>query len=259
MMLESGLLPDVPHERIEAAFAQAPGNELASGKFSSPESSSALVANGFGWFLERPDLLPCFVDPLRAGWQVEEVRLEAEMRFPWSGGRHPWLDVALELSNHLVGIESKRYEPFRSSKVPLISEAYFRDVWGREMTRYGAVLHALREKNLNYQMLDAAQLVKHAYGLRTALHRETRDASRHRQGWLVYLYAEPSAWPDGRSIDLGRVSQHRAEVVDFASRVLGDEITFHAISWHELIKTWQVAGLPALSRHARALSKSFAV
>jgi len=258
-MLEDGLLPDIPRGRIEAAFAAAPGNELASGKFASPESSSALVANGFGWFLERPDQLPCFVDALQSDWQVRDLRLEAEMRFPWSGGRHPWLDVALDLTGHLVGIESKRYEPFRSRKAPSISDAYFRDVWGEDMTRYGAVLQALRNEELSYDTLDAAQLVKHAYGLRTVLHREERETGTRRDGWLIYLYAEPSAWPDGRPVNPYRIAQHREEVAEFTDRVSGDEITFHAMTWRELLTSWEANGPQSLSNHAREISRSFAI
>ena len=41
-----------------AALRRAPGGELASGKFDSPESSAALVANAFGWFLQQPRKLP---------------------------------------------------------------------------------------------------------------------------------------------------------------------------------------------------------
>ena len=51
-------LPDLPVEAILTALAAAPGNELKSGKFDSPESSSALAVNAFGWFINRPDMLP---------------------------------------------------------------------------------------------------------------------------------------------------------------------------------------------------------
>ena len=54
-------LSGVPVEAVLAALARSPGNELASGKFDSPDSSAALAVNAFGWFLERAALLP----PLR--------------------------------------------------------------------------------------------------------------------------------------------------------------------------------------------------
>jgi len=53
-------LPGVPEHLVRQALDRAGGNELASGKFANPESSAALAANGFGWFIERPALLPAF-------------------------------------------------------------------------------------------------------------------------------------------------------------------------------------------------------
>ena len=51
--IQISLLPGVPLARIRALYERAPGNELASGKFTSPESSAALVANAFGFFFRR--------------------------------------------------------------------------------------------------------------------------------------------------------------------------------------------------------------
>mgnify|MGYP000284676347 CR=1 FL=1 len=51
-------LPHVPADAVLAALSRAAGNEIASGKFDSAESSQALTANAFGRFLEHPALLP---------------------------------------------------------------------------------------------------------------------------------------------------------------------------------------------------------
>ena len=51
-------LPGVPGPDIEAIFEAAPGNEIGTGKFDSPESSAALAANAFGFFLNRASDLP---------------------------------------------------------------------------------------------------------------------------------------------------------------------------------------------------------
>ncbi len=51
-------LPGVPAEEIERIFNAAPGNEIVSGKFDSPESSAALAANAFGFFLNGEWDLP---------------------------------------------------------------------------------------------------------------------------------------------------------------------------------------------------------
>ena len=44
------------------------------------------------------------------------------MRFPWKDGRHPWLDVGMESATTLIGIESRRYEPFRPAKASGFAE-----------------------------------------------------------------------------------------------------------------------------------------
>ena len=51
-------LPGLPVGIIRTAYLDAPGNEIESGKFASPESSAALVANAFGLFLDDPAALP---------------------------------------------------------------------------------------------------------------------------------------------------------------------------------------------------------
>jgi hypothetical protein len=50
------------------------------------------------------------------------------MRFPWAGGRHPWLDVAIETPNWLIGVEAKRYEPFRAQANATFSDAFVRGI-----------------------------------------------------------------------------------------------------------------------------------
>ena len=116
-------LPGVPGRLVEAMYNAAPGNEIASGKFDHPESSARLAANAFGYFLERPDSLP----PLpgcEEEWPATHVDLEQTVRLPWGGGRHPVLDVLIATPSALIGIESKRFEPFRRS--PVFSKAYWR-------------------------------------------------------------------------------------------------------------------------------------
>lgn len=46
------LLPGVFESRVRAILDKAGGNEIASGKFASPQSSAALAVNSFGWFLD---------------------------------------------------------------------------------------------------------------------------------------------------------------------------------------------------------------
>lgn len=52
------LLEQLPVDEILACYRHAKGNEIASGKFTSPESSGALAANAFGYFISGPADLP---------------------------------------------------------------------------------------------------------------------------------------------------------------------------------------------------------
>ena len=70
-------LPGVPGSLVEEMFNNAPGNEIATGKFDSPESSAALAANAFGFFLCRPQ------DLLR--FRAAIPRLGQRIRWSWSG------------------------------------------------------------------------------------------------------------------------------------------------------------------------------
>lgn len=240
-------LPGVPAEAVLAALSRSPGNELASGKFASPESSAALAVNAFGWFLERPrSLQPLPGVPMGL---PEVVEIEAELRFPWHGGRHPWLDVAVTTATTLVGIESKRYEPFRPGKADSFSEAFDSRDWGGGMARYTALRAALTAGRQSYRCLDAVQLVKHAYALRT------QGVKRGLGAVLVYLHAAPATWASGKPVSPEAFTRHEAEIADFARAVKGDDVSFVAVRWAELLQGW--AGVPGLAAHAAAITARF--
>jgi hypothetical protein len=246
-MTDPAFLPGVPADLVLAALRRSPGNELATGKFDAPESSAALAANAFGWFLTRPaDLPPLPGVPMG---QPELVEVEAEMRFPWAGGRHPWLDAAITTATTLVGVESKRYEPFRPRKSPVFSEAYASREWGPGMARWNAMRRALEDGSQTYRCLDAVQLVKHAYGLRT------QGLKRARGAVLVYLHAAPAQWASGKPVSAEAIARHRAEIEDFARAIRGDDVAFAALSWADLLAQWGRS--PALASHAAAVSARF--
>ena len=239
-------LPGVPANHILARLRQAPGNEIDSGKLHSPDSSAALAANALGWFIDRPDLLPPLPGTEAAG-PAQSVEIEYCARFPWRGGSHPWLDAAVLTATHLIGIESKRLEPFRHAGVPSLSPAYDRPVWGPRMDRFGQVRDALRSGTLRPRHLDAAQLVKHAYGLVTEARRLSRTPV------LAYLFAEPTALRD-QPIPPADHARHRAEIADFAARVAGDEVLFAAASY----RAWLAAASGPAAAHAAAVLDRFA-
>lgn len=251
------LLPGIPGAAIERIFHGAAGNEIAGGKFDSPESSARLAANAFGYFLERPGDLPPLPNCPQAAWPARSVALEATVRFPWSGGRHPVLDCLVATGAALIGIESKRFEPFRAAGPAQFSDAYWRPCWGDRMKGYEGIRDALRADGRLYAHLDAAQLVKHAFALRTQVSRPGRP-HRGLAPILFYVYSEPDRWPTtGERIDNRQKAAHRAEIDRFAEKVAGDEATFVSCSYRQLLDAWRSAGNPRVRAHADAIESHF--
>lgn len=246
MTTDPEFLPGVPGDKLRARLLASPGNEMKSGKFASPESSAALVVNAFGWFVDRAASLP----PVSGGLGVvRRVEVEAEMRFPWAGGTHPWLDAAIETDRWIVGVESKRYEPFRPAKKSEFAESYDRPVWGEAMERYSSLRRTFANGARRFACLDMVQLVKHAYGLRTEGQR------RGKRALLLYVYAEPATWANGKPVDPARIAAHRADVALFADTVAGDEVTFASLRWADLMAQW--AAEPKLADHAARVLERF--
>ena len=239
-------LPGVSEHLVRAALSKAGGNEIASGKFDSPESSAALATNAFGWFMERPAELAPFPPLADLDWPATRVDVERQMRFPWSGGRHPWLDAAVETPTHVIGVESKRFEPFRDVKAVSLSDAYDRDVWGDRMAPFTAMRDTLRAGIATFDHLDAAQLLKHAFGLVTEGRRLGKAPV------LFYLYAEPER-RGSVVISTEALHRHRAEIADFAIAIAGAKVRFAACSWRE----WLVGWTGAARHHADALIARF--
>ena len=247
-------LPGVPRKQIEEIYHAAPGNEIASGKFDSPESSAALAANTFGFFLNRPGDLPSLPGCEDAEWPASSLALEKEVRFPWRARwGHPVLDVLIATSSALIGIESKRFEPFRDDPEAHFSDTYWRKVWGDCMNGYQRVRDALHENEGLYMSLKADQLVKHALGLRT----RTRPGKQYAglSPVLVYLYAEPDLLPNSnKPIDDEAKAIHRDEIRHFAQSVQGDEVRFVVCTYRDLLAMWSRNANPQIREHARAVA-----
>ncbi len=244
-MTDTDFLPGVPAAAVLAALARAPGNEAA--RISSPDSSAALAVNAFGWFLDRPSLLPPL--PGVPMGKVDGVEVEAELKLPWRGGRHPWLHAVLTTSTTLVGVEARRFEPFRPGKASAFTEPFDSREWGEGMNRFAALREALSGGRKHFASLDAVQLVKTAYALKT------QGIKRARGAVLVYLHAAPANWANGKPVDPAAIARHESEISDFARAVKGDDVTFVALRWRDLLAEW--AGKPALAAHAAALTARF--
>jgi hypothetical protein len=224
-------LPGVPVGYVRERLYKADGHELSSGKLASSESSAALAVNTFGWFHDRPERLPLFSMLGMTAPRASLVEVEYCARFPWSGGRHPWLDAWIETHEAVVGVESKRFEPYRGGKKGALSEAYLRPVWHDRMVPYELLRDNLRSGDEDFDYLDAVQLVKHAFGLITEGRRKSK------RPYLVYLFAEPAEL-GGRPISDEKRQAHRAEIDRFAAMVDGAEVAFGATSYREWLGSW---------------------
>lgn len=106
----------------------------------------------------------------------------------------------------------------------------------------------LRSGQEGFVHLDAAQLVKHAFGLVT-------DARRlGKRPALAYAYAEPKARGENE-IAADTLRAHRDEIHRFCSLVQGAEVQFAAFSYREWLSEWPVD--PDVKAHGRALAGRF--
>lgn len=247
-MSHTVFLPGVPTAHVIGRLNAAGGEEISSGKLSSIESSAALAVNCFGWFIERPELLPA-LPGLETIGPAEMVDVEFTARFPWRGGMHPWLDAVVQTSNYVVGIESKRFEPFRDKKTGTFSDAYDRPEWGTNMRRYERMRDALRSGAIQFDYLDAVQLVKHAFGL------VTEGGRRERKPVLFYIFAEPQE-RGGKKISPADIAGHRAETAQFAAYLSGDEVQFNFSSYRDWISRWSSAEV-SVADHGKLVVQHF--
>ncbi|MCY4613765.1 MAG: hypothetical protein OXB94_09110 [Nitrospira sp.] len=125
------------------------------------------------------------------------------------------------------------------------------------MKGYEGVRDKLQENGDLYDFLDAAQLVKHAFALRTAVDNR-RSGHDGLTPILFYLYAEPAVWPkDGRLVDENDKARHREEITHFARDVEGDEVVFMSCSYRELLKDWARHKDGGIRAHAAAVPRRF--
>lgn len=86
-----------------------------------------------------------------------------------------------------------------------------------------------------YRHLDAAQLIKHAFGLeRHAMQHNLADVS------LLYLFWEPSNAESWQCFHT-----HRREIETFAEAVRGSQVSFAAMSYPELWRSWRSTAAPS--------------
>ncbi|MGJ3258008.1 MAG: hypothetical protein ACFE0S_00255 [Rhodospirillales bacterium] len=119
------------------------------------------------------------------------------------------------------------------------------------MSRYEYARDQISQSKLIFDHLDAVQLVKHAFGLRTEASR------RSKRPCLVYLTAEPKKWPDGRDVDAFKKERHRKEIITFADLVAGDEVTFVPVTYQDLISAFAASDIEGVVDHGQAIQSVF--
>lgn len=228
------LLPGIDPSRVEMDYRDKRGSELE-GKFKAAHSSAALVVNSFGFFTTsaKPVPIPGF-DKLQFDGFEKLFPTGLKSRMP------PHLDATAHSDELLLAIESKCLEYF-TPKPAEFADAYVNEIVDeRRDSPWFAEMLKLRDEPRRYQYLDAAQLIKHAFGLAWTV-KETPVT-------LLYIFWEPD---DERYH--GMFAEHRAEVAAFASSVAGGRPTFQSMTYRELWTHWAECGPEALRAHAGLL------
>jgi hypothetical protein len=240
--VNDNLIEGVGLRDFETDLQQGDGNELKE-KFRAAHSSSALVINTFAPFKANPHALQLVG---RDGFAPLAFERKCPHGIP---GRRtqPNLDALAEDLTGIVAVESKCLE-YLSSHAAKFAPAYESEIkdercqsgWFREMQR-------LRKSPRAYRWLDAAQLIKHAFGLAYTF--------PNRPVTLLYLFWEPSN-PDAFPI----FDEHRREIARFAEAIAGDGPKFVSMSYPELWQGWQEATQPEwLKVHVSRLRTRYAV
>lgn len=238
---EANLIEGIDLDDFRDDFDQGSGNELA-GKFRAIHSSSALAANCFGPFKRRPSDLQ-----LADVTGFESVSFERKCPVGLRQARTPPnLDLLATRPDHIVAVESKLLEHFGKKR------AKFADSYRDEITdsrRAGpwyAEMIRLRGDPTYYQHLDAAQLIKHAFGLANTFSNQNIT--------LLYLYWEPT---NGSEFDLLRT--HREEIADFTSRIADGFPRFESVSYPELWTRWAEEGPASVAAHVHRMKERYGV
>jgi hypothetical protein len=216
-------------------------------KFHAAYSSSALQVNTFAPFRSRIGDLVLF-----GASRFASLRFEAQLATGLA--RSPNIDVLCE-GGDVVAIESKCLEflypgaakdarrkasqpPFRPSYAAIEHhlDSNFRQLYDE-----------IRGDPGIFAPVDAAQLVKHCFGLRMAYGR--------RPIILAYLFWEPSD-----SNRYAVFAQHRHQIARVAEILSGSSVSFAAMSYAELFQTWLDASAPQwLADHIAKLRQRYDV
>lgn len=243
------LVPGTTAELYEDEYRLGAGGELdwttrkgspCPPKMNAAHSSSALVVNSFAaWKLHLDEL------ELFRPHTLDSLHFESKVP-TGLGGIPPHLDFLAESTDKAVlAVESKLTEYLQAHPAGFVP-AYGARSWPLGVAAYAEVMRELQEDPERFVHLDAAQLVKHAFGLASL--EGKRDIR------LLYLFWEPRnqhAYPEFKL--------HRQEAERFSASVAGASVKFCWKSYSELWEEWELTGREWLQLHARELLRRYAV
>ena len=240
-VLADNLVDGVTEDQFREDFAEGAGQELE-GKMRAAYSSSALAVNCFARW--RPD-----PSTLRLAGQTSFNRLRFEAKCPTGlrGGMPPHLDLLLTGSDSILAVESKCTE-YMTEHAARFSDAYQEQITDdRRDTGWFREMEELREQPRKYRFLDAAQLIKHYFGLAKTYPDTTIT--------LLYLFWEPS-----NTSVVSLFASHRQEIDVFAKAVSGSPVSFVSQSYPELWDEWRGCYEPEwLEGHTENLTARYLV
>jgi len=235
------LIPETNVAWFRAELEAGDGRELE-GKFRAAHSSSALAVNGFARFkMDKTQLR------LGAWSGFDDFQFEAKCPTGIRGRKAPNLDLLATSASRIVGVESKCTEYLRG-KDAVFSQAYDDQITdSRRQSAWFRAMQDLIAKPRSYEHLDAAQLVKHAFGL--------SHCFPDKPVVLLYLYWEPV-----NAGDFPEFVRHRDEVDRFSRTVAAASPAFASITYRDLWQLWASSALPAwLLHHVTALRARYEI
>jgi len=218
-------------EKIKADISRGSGNELQSGKFNSIASSSVLGVNAFGVFYEPNFMIWPTIKNAKFTNPTFERKLSNGLR-----GTNPNLDVFFENENTVLAIECKFLETL-IKKMPKFSDQYLNIKDGRKYSKWFQLMLDLINGNISFRYLDAAQLIKHYFGLANEYAGKNLDLE------IGYVFWEPSENGGTPDFIIDLYTEHRNECKRFASLVSDDKIQFSFYSYFALIEYWRGKGM----------------
>lgn len=230
--LVSGVIP----EMIKTDYCDGSGQEWLA-KIRAIHSSAALAANTFGRWKTGPGKLK-----LLGVSGFQSLKLEAQCR-TGLGGTPPNLDVLLQSSDIVVGIESKLLEPLTPTK-PHFSPSYSRDRLPLCEEPWWNLLEQVQHWPPAH--LDAAQLVKHYLGLR-------KQFPTGQKVFLLYLI-----WKPLNAAQIAEYSRHEENMDKFRSAISeSGAVQFIPMDYLQLWESW--SGDADLAEHADLLKQRYCV